>query len=774
MTRLRLLLLALLLAGCPSTGPLGDDDDAVDDDDAADDDDAVDDDDSVDPQACGEVLDWDADWTALTAGVSTIESGGAQPDNLLLHGPSTFPVVQDEEGRTFVAAGHLGDGRAVVFAHEAYFGGLLEGSDVGTLVDNAVDWVRDGGASIAVAPGTFPDLVSRLEGAGLTVAEVAPLDLDDSVDAYVFSAYPGPSAAELTAVREYLEGGGGLVLGGQAWWYTYSTGEPASTFAGNVMVGELGIWFAGQGAVSAGSDTVSSSPPEPLEHGHAALAALLAHLTGGPTLSQAELVTAVGAAGTGVSELPLGTDYFRCARAVAQAVGPFSITSDTPLVRADRPLEELVVRLDVREGRDLPAEELWAHPASTDFPGAVAAEAQRVSVSVTIDGTHDGIDPQLIYSGSQAAAWRSTGLYAAPGDLLTVTVDPLDAGQGLEVQIGAHSDSLWGKDTWERYPYILRRDALETTTTTTASLWGGPVYIRVPVGLALGSVDVTIEGAVAMPRFVRGEHSDDDWEQMKGWAGPWAELEANSYVITVPSADVQTLTDPEALTAFWDAVLDADAWLYGIPAARPRAERFVTDRQISAGWMHSGYPMMAHLASVEEVTSLTSLTTSGAWGPFHELGHNHQHRDFVLPGTTEGNVNLWSVYASEEVAGVSRDVAHPAVAPSSRAQTVSDYLATGPDFANWSVWTALETYLQLQEGFGWEPYPELFDLYRSLDSTGHPGTDQERIDLFVQSYADIVEHDLGPFFLAWGFPVSQGVLDDIAQYPAWDEDPMNP
>ena len=57
-------------------------------------------------------------------------------------------------------------------------------------------------------------------------------------------------------------------------------------------------------------------------------------------------------------------------------------------------------------------------------------------------------------------------------------------------------------------------------------------------------------------------------------------------------------------------------------------ERFVVDRQISAGWMHSGYPVMAHLASSEEVLSLTSLQANGAWGPFHELGHNHQVDDW--------------------------------------------------------------------------------------------------------------------------------------------------
>jgi len=281
---------------------------------------------------------------------------------------------------------------------------------------------------------------------------------------------------------------------------------------------------------------------------------------------------------------------------------------------------------------------------------------------------------------------------------------------------------------------------------------------------------------VRAPRFVRGETTNSEWTaSLRDLPGPWAELEADHFIITAPSDAVRTLDDPEALMAFWDAVLDADADLFGIDHDRPRAERFVLDRQISAGWMHSGYPIMAHLASTDEVLNLGSLQSAGAWGPFHELGHNHQHRDFVLPGTTEGNVNLFSVYASELVAGVDRDDAHPAIAPADRTQRVADYLAGGADFSQWSVWTALETYLQLQEGFGWEPYPQLFQLYRGLDATnGHPGDDQGRIDLFVQSFSDLTERDLGPFFVTWGFPVSQSVLDDIAQWPEWTDDPMNP
>ena len=37
--------------------------------------------------------------------------------------------------------------------------------------------------------------------------------------------------------------------------------------------------------------------------------------------------------------------------------------------------------------------------------------------------------------------------------------------------------------------------------------------------------------------------------------------------------------------------LDAAAWMAGISTVRPKPERFQPDVDISAGYMHAGYPM---------------------------------------------------------------------------------------------------------------------------------------------------------------------------------------
>ena len=72
-------------------------------------------------------------------------------------------------------------------------------------------------------------------------------------------------------------------------------------------------------------------------------------------------------------------------------------------------------------------------------------------------------------------------------------------------------------------------------------------------------------------------------------------------------------------------MLDACADLAARPRERARPERYVTDVQISAGYMHAGYPIMTHLDAAARFVDLrASGRRKGDWGLFHEMGHNHQ------------------------------------------------------------------------------------------------------------------------------------------------------
>lgn len=57
--------------------------------------------------------------------------------------------------------------------------------------------------------------------------------------------------------------------------------------------------------------------------------------------------------------------------------------------------------------------------------------------------------------------------------------------------------------------------------------------------------------------------------------------------------------------------------------------------------------------------------------------------------------------------------------PATRAAARADYIANGRDWQHdWEVFLALDTYVQLAEGFGWDFYAKVFTLYKNLPTRG--------------------------------------------------------
>lgn len=702
----------------------------------------------------------------LLDGIDALDFAGGLPSRLVVHGADAFPIVADANGGVVVAGAFVGEGRVIVVSHE---GPLNHSVDQGTgfaqLWRNASVWLANRlSGVVGVMPG-YEGLGANLEAAGWAVEQVGLEDLA-GIDILVMDSYADLASADLAALNDWVAAGGGLLIGGHAWWWAQSNTNAALNYPGNAIVGPAGITIVESTASDAPYAMPASRASELLQ-ARVALDALSRERAGCASLSAAERATAGAGAGGAIDVLPMDSSFFDAAEVFSDAVGPVVPTTADPVSPTEDPIEALALRLQTRQALDAAPEDVRAHASSADFPGAVAATVPRLTRTFTVDGSYAGVREQFGYGAPDAAVWRSSGLYAAPGELITVTIPERAAARGLAVQIGIHTDLLWDLDAWERMPRMVRVTELDDATTTSASGFGGPVFITVPVGLALGDVEVTVEGAVAMPTYAPGRA---DWAEQRALAAPWVEIAGESFVVHAPALAAETLGSPGALMATWDEILDADATLAGIDPQRPRAERFVVDRQISAGWMHSGYPIMAHLESAPEVLDVDAMRSVGAWGPLHELGHNHQNLDWVLPGTTESSVNLWSVYASEEVLGIDRDAAHPAIAPSERSERVAAWLA-GSD-RDWSVWMALETYLQLQEAFGWSFYSDLFGRYLALGPSSRPGDDDERVQLFIRMASETAQRDLTAFFAAWGLEADAETATAVAGLDPWLDHPM--
>jgi hypothetical protein len=131
---------------------------------------------------------------------------------------------------------------------------------------------------------------------------------------------------------------------------------------------------------------------------------------------------------------------------------------------------------------------------------------------------------------------------------------------------------------------------------------------------------VTIEGAVPAPHYVHGVTELADWrESIRHLPAPWAELQTDKVILTLPSEVIRDLDDPQALMDFWDGIMDRYMELLGLPPARRRIERFVSDVQISAGYMHSGYPLMTMLditrtmVDIERIRGNRTMASGGCF-----------------------------------------------------------------------------------------------------------------------------------------------------------------
>ncbi|MEM7699251.1 MAG: M60 family metallopeptidase, partial [Verrucomicrobiota bacterium] len=303
----------------------------------------------------------------------------------------------------------------------------------------------------------------------------------------------------------------------------------------------------------------------------------------------------------------------------------------------------------------------------------------------------------------------------------------------------------------------------------------GLITIRVPREANYDSIEVTIEGAVKAPLYVHGETDIGLWrEQIRHYPAPWAELASSRMILALPSEQIRSLSNPDAVMELWDEIIDCAAELAPVSRDNYRAERLVFDRQTAAGLMHSSYPVAAHIGSASALAvDSQGLRENGNWGFFHEYGHNHQHNLWALPGTGETTCNLWSVYIYEELIGKDRDETHNAIRPLNRRQRLNDYFASGAQFdSKWSVWVALETYLMVQEAFGWEPFKTTFHEYNLLPKEEWPQGQQEKNDQWVIRLSRACGKNLAPFWSTWNLPLSDSVAEQLSDLPVWEDHPV--
>jgi len=712
------------------------------------------------------------DLAALLRDVSEIAAPGV-PGQLAVFGRDAFVVVTGNSGSLavpVVAAARWGKARIVAFGHDGYFGAeAIRTADTAQFFLNAIKWC--GGPPVAVLaahPAVHELCVSR----GFQSRLVTPAELPEALrGARVFCGQLSRIPQQLLPdLEKFLESGGGIIVAETGWgWLQLNPGKTLNDLPANKLLGRTGVvWTDGTIQRTSPQGFDAKTPISELCHAAKAVEFLSRYLHKSQYHSSASppsksnrsqeaenlnIEQALFSFQQALRSLPSEEKWFW------QKAGELADVNKQPRPTVDRPVTRLMVEERLRMiafahwVQRLSVDEIPAHPA--DFPGRVPRSLPRRTLAVWLDPGKPG--------------WQSTGCYAPPGEVITLELPEGFQPQGLVVQIGCHTDELWHLPRWTRMPAVVTRQLVTSQTARVASPYGGLIYFEFRGARPREPFPIELSGVVEAPRFVRGKTSIHRWKEILSEpTAPWAEFESSKIILTVPTTAARKVQDPEATLAFWDRVLDACAELAARDPERPRPERIVTDRQISAGYMHAGYPIMTHLDVADLLVAPPTRHTDPRWGLFHEIGHNHQESDWTFSQVGEVTCNLFSVYVLETVCGMTdRTAMHPGLR--NREQRIQEYFREGPSLDRFArdPFLGLIPYLQLQETFGWKAYKQVFASYRNSPPKPRLTNDLAKIDEWVVRFSQVVGRNLAPFHRAWGLPVSAAAETKVAHLPVW-------
>lgn len=694
--------------------------------------------------------------------VESIASAGV-PGPLAVFGERAFALVagkQDDGTRLPVAAGAEWEkGRVVALGH----GGMMGGEalrDAGTVkfVTQSVEWLAGGASAARVGVLDNEKMVELLKKAGLSTASLEGdwSSLLTDFDVVVIDAHDLMDAGVRERVGAFVRGGGGLLTAGLGWgWLQLHPGKSIQDHPGNLLLRDAGVaWCDGTLDPTLPGAFKVQPLPETIHAGEA-----IRYITRDAGMIDAKEAKQAGATLlSAVRVLRADHPIFVQASTVAADRGATCVPTEKKPLKESASVDRLALAVQVEVERRTPANEITAHPAAGEFPGVVPKDAPRVERTLEVD--------------LEVPDWHSTGLYVWAGEVVTITVD--ERGAECRARIGCHADTLWHHRDWKRVPDVSREFSLTVGANHVASAFGGLLYIDVPgqkVGgqrdhrKKPGTTSIRVAGAIEAPLFVLGTTTDEQWKVIRSAPAPWGELASDKVIVSIPSEALRSLEDPAALMEFWNKISDAHAALAAIEAPPSRPHRYVPDVQISAGYMHSGYPIMTHMDAVDDMTTLAKLK-AGPWGLLHELGHNHQEGDWTFDGTGEVTCNLFALHAIDTICERESGRGHGAV---DKPPSLEEYLKDGADFRVWkrNPFLALHMYVEMEDAFGWETFKQVFAEYRGLSRSERPKGDDEKRDQWMVRFSRACGKNLGAFFQAWGVPTSEEARRSIADLPTW-------
>ena len=393
------------------------------------------------------------------------------------------------------------------------------------------------------------------------------------------------------------------------------------------------------------------------------------------------------------------------------------------------------------------------------FPGAIPTGKDTVTKKLTFDLSFDSQGRKALHN------WQSTGLYAPPNQNISVSIQAVEP-ISFNVRIGSHTDKLVASSPNVKGNKEYRRSPIASTIIPITGEHG-EFTIRSDIGglILLESnrrqnvvVEVTISGAIAAP-YYNGTQSQTAWNRVCVNPVPWGEIEGRHFVVTERSEKLCALTTEQlnSLISYYDTLVNQHENLAGFNNVLQKGKhRFVRDTQITAGYGHSGFPIMTLWDLVDSTPANLAV-----WGNGHELGHNYQTNCFASRFGGEVTVNLFTVHSLEKMFPVALNRLEK-----NYTEVVQklDHGTLNFDEEN-KLFNQLIFLLQIKDLVGWESYQDIYKLYRSMsdaEKAEYCGSNQAKLDFFYRKISELAQVDFTNHFEAWKLPISATAKAQVA------------
>ncbi|ANS51084.1 O-GlcNAcase NagJ [Bacillus thuringiensis] len=219
--------------------------------------------------------------------------------------------------------------------------------------------------------------------------------------------------------------------------------------------------------------------------------------------------------------------------------------------------------------------------------------------------------------------------------------------------------------------------------------------------------------------------------------------------------------DPTELLKKHDEIINIESGISGLSkdgvGATNRGKHyihFVEDWYTKTHMYAMEYRTAYSKGSLKPVLDVEELNANG-WGPWHELGHQHQQDPWLWNGLGEVTVNIYSLAVQTTFGHKTR------LEKEGRYEAAFAYLGKPDAQEKMGVFEKLVMFWQLHLAYGDQFYPKLHQMYRMLHDVEMPQSDEEKKQMFIYMTSKAAGQNLISFFEKWGLTPNDDTREKI-------------